>query len=278
MPEGEKKYSVAVYKTLKKKYGDKFTKTQEQFDIDLSSKEGYAESVYGIVKKVYGDKFTKTPEEFLLRVKKKDTSEQPSTESVPPLESPTQENVQGDMQDMSGQPIDPLFKQLPNQGESQDVNGLSAPAMDSNIQIDNTQTPQIAEQQLNLLKDEKTSFEQPVVKQKGADLPWVKRYTEGNIKNIKNEDGSISTHLLMAEIDEEGKWYVAPTIVEKDGKLEKLDVEEAKQYSFDNKTRMYFDNKEEALERMREIYPNMKNFLINICYDLYEQSKSEENL
>ena len=39
-----------------------------------------------------------------------------------------------------------------------------------------------------------------------------------------------------------------------------------------------WDNKEEALERMREIYPNMKNFLINICYDLYEQSKSDENL
>lgn len=39
-----------------------------------------------------------------------------------------------------------------------------------------------------------------------------------------------------------------------------------------------WENKEESLERMRELYPNMKEFLINICYDLYEQSKTDENL
>lgn len=39
-----------------------------------------------------------------------------------------------------------------------------------------------------------------------------------------------------------------------------------------------WDNKEEAVERMRELYPNMKDFLIDMCYDIYEQSKTDKNL
>jgi hypothetical protein len=36
-----------------------------------------------------------------------------------------------------------------------------------------------------------------------------------------------------------------------------------------------WDNKEQALERLREIYPHMKEFLIDICYDLYKQSETD---
>jgi len=39
-----------------------------------------------------------------------------------------------------------------------------------------------------------------------------------------------------------------------------------------------WDNKTEAMERLREIYPHMKDFLIEICYDIYEQSKTDKDL
>ena len=39
-----------------------------------------------------------------------------------------------------------------------------------------------------------------------------------------------------------------------------------------------WDNKPEALERLRELYPNMKDFLFDICYDLYTQSKTDTAL
>lgn len=39
-----------------------------------------------------------------------------------------------------------------------------------------------------------------------------------------------------------------------------------------------WDNKEEALQRLRELYPNMKEFLIEITYDLYKQSLTDEDL
>ena len=35
-----------------------------------------------------------------------------------------------------------------------------------------------------------------------------------NYPYIENEDGSVSTHRMAAEVDEEGNWFVFPTIVQ----------------------------------------------------------------
>jgi len=40
---------------------------------------------------------------------------------------------------------------------------------------------------------------------------------------IRNSDGSISTHRMAAEIDENGEWYVFPTIQMINGKLKQFD-------------------------------------------------------
>jgi len=34
---------------------------------------------------------------------------------------------------------------------------------------------------------------------------------------LKNKDGSISTHRMAAEVDEEGNWFVFPTIIQTPG-------------------------------------------------------------
>ncbi len=62
-----------------------------------------------------------------------------------------------------------------------------------------------------------------------SNLNFVQRIKNPAIfPNIPNPDGSISTHLMAAETDENGNWYVFPTIVQnEDGSLEKLELREA---------------------------------------------------
>tara|TARA_E500000331_G_scaffold342736_1_gene376717 strand:+ start:2111 stop:2431 length:321 start_codon:yes stop_codon:yes gene_type:complete len=50
---------------------------------------------------------------------------------------------------------------------------------------------------------------------------------------IRNEDGSVSTHRMAAEVDENGNWFVFPTIVQlPDGKLFQFrDNEQAMKYN-----------------------------------------------
>jgi len=41
---------------------------------------------------------------------------------------------------------------------------------------------------------------------------------------INNDDGSVSTHRMAAEVDEQGNWYAFPTIVQMpDGSLKQFD-------------------------------------------------------
>jgi len=84
------------------------------------------------------------------------------------------------------------------------------------------------------------------INNKYKDIDWVNRGMNPDTNpNIKNEDGTTSTHLLeYAEAD--GKYYVYPTIV-RDGKgLRKLESKEAWHNAFTNKTAIPFDSEDEA--------------------------------
>ena len=68
---------------------------------------------------------------------------------------------------------------------------------------------------------------------------------------ISNEDGSISTHRMAAEFDEDtGKWYVFPTIVMlPSGELKEYeDPIEAMQYNLQVGNFLEMNNKKEALD------------------------------
>jgi len=43
-------------------------------------------------------------------------------------------------------------------------------------------------------------------------LPWVKRALNLKSPKFKNPDGTVSTHLLSAEVDDKGDWHVFPTL------------------------------------------------------------------
>ena len=32
-----------------------------------------------------------------------------------------------------------------------------------------------------------------------------------------------------------------------------------------------WDNKEESIERLRELYPSLKGFMLELCFDIYQQ-------
>ena len=67
---------------------------------------------------------------------------------------------------------------------------------------------------------------------------------------IQNDDGSVSTHLMSAEIDEDGRIYAFPTIVPKpNGELMKFDDRwKALDYNKKIGNLMEFDTIEEAVE------------------------------
>tara|TARA_R110000796_G_scaffold9078_3_gene31199 strand:- start:2719 stop:3117 length:399 start_codon:yes stop_codon:yes gene_type:complete len=66
---------------------------------------------------------------------------------------------------------------------------------------------------------------------------------------ISNEDGSISTHRMAAEVDEKGQWLVFPTIVQKDdGSLHEFeDNMEAMKYNKQAGNYLAMGSKEEAI-------------------------------
>ena len=71
-----------------------------------------------------------------------------------------------------------------------------------------------------------------------------------NYPDIKNEDGSVSTHLMAVEVDKNGDWAAFPTIVQMpDGKLKKFeDPFEALQYNRSiGNTKEFGSDKEAAI-------------------------------
>ncbi len=71
------------------------------------------------------------------------------------------------------------------------------------------------------------------VTDKYQNLNFVQRALyPSNYPVIENPDGSVSTHLLAAEKDEDGNWFVFPTIIQdKDGSLVKLPLRVAQGYA-----------------------------------------------
>ena len=66
---------------------------------------------------------------------------------------------------------------------------------------------------------------------------------------IKNKDGSISTHRMAAEVDENGNWFVFPTIVQlPSGELyEFKDSSKDMEYNLKNNNYLPMKSKKEAL-------------------------------
>jgi len=68
---------------------------------------------------------------------------------------------------------------------------------------------------------------------------------------IRNEDGSISTHRMAAEVDEDGNWFAFPTIVQfPDGTLHRFkDTFQAMKYNLRTGNFLPFGkNKKDALK------------------------------
>lgn len=57
-----------------------------------------------------------------------------------------------------------------------------------------------------------------------SDKEFVRRVLDPslNVNPVQNEDGSTSSHSMAAEVDEEGNWFVFPTVVNKGDRLERL--------------------------------------------------------
>jgi hypothetical protein len=125
-------------------------------------------------------------------------------------------------QDNSTQPTQPI-----KSTQSTQVNMNNKP---SNIQ--NNTTTEVKKQTLNKdLKDTpKTNFEQRI---------------QNPVKQINNSDGTSSTHRMMS-FEADGKYYAAPTIVEKNGKLIELSEKDAIDYAFKNNEFKEFKTDQEA--------------------------------
>lgn len=93
--------------------------------------------------------------------------------------------------------------------------------------------------------------------QANSDLNFVKRIKNPDM-SINNKDGSVSTHLMRAEVDEKGVWHVFPEIVEKDGKLTKLSPDEAFSHAKKTGQSITTNDKGLALWLAADNYKNVK--------------------
>jgi len=86
--------------------------------------------------------------------------------------------------------------------------------------------------------------------QSHSDKEFVRRILDPslNVNPIRNEDGSISTHSMAAEVDENGNWFVFPTVVNEGGKLVRKPLRQAQQEAISSGQVIPFGkNKEQAI-------------------------------
>lgn len=89
---------------------------------------------------------------------------------------------------------------------------------------------------------------QPVVYQKPVAKPRVTNFEQRIQKptqSIDNGDGTTSTHSMMS-FESDGKYYAAPTVVEINGKLQRLSEDDAYNYAMKNKEYKEFKTDAEA--------------------------------
>jgi hypothetical protein len=91
-----------------------------------------------------------------------------------------------------------------------------------------------------------------VISQRNSHIPWVQRgLLPDDYPKLKNKDGSESTHVLSAEVDDKGDWYVFPTLERENDKWVDMRTEgypkEAFDYAKKNKSAIKMPSKEMAL-------------------------------
>lgn len=85
-----------------------------------------------------------------------------------------------------------------------------------------------------------------IVLENNKDKDFIKRIiSPKDYPVINNQDGSVSTH-LMASGEVDGKGIVFPTIIHENGKLKKLDMEDAFKYALKNKQFISFPSPQDA--------------------------------
>jgi hypothetical protein len=75
---------------------------------------------------------------------------------------------------------------------------------------------------------------------------WGRRMFEKNPPVIQNPDGSVSTHLMAAEVDHKGNWWAFPTIIRREGELIKLPTADAFQWNIKNNEAVPFGKDKDA--------------------------------
>ena len=79
--------------------------------------------------------------------------------------------------------------------------------------------------------------------------PFVKRITnKKDYPELSNEDGTVSTHSMAADVDDEtGKWLVYPTVVEDGDGLRRMEQGEAMKRAKKTGDMIEFEDGDEAL-------------------------------
>ena len=81
-------------------------------------------------------------------------------------------------------------------------------------------------------------------------MPFVNRILNPGVGGvIRNEDGTISTHRMSAEIDDQGQAWAFPTIVDgPEGLTEYQDPYQAMDYNIQNSNAIPFDTIDQAID------------------------------
>ena len=75
---------------------------------------------------------------------------------------------------------------------------------------------------------------------------WGKRMFDKNAPVSQNQDGTISTHRMAAEVDSKGNWYAFPTIVKQGNQLVQLPTPQAFQWNLKNNEAVPFGQDKDA--------------------------------
>ena len=238
MPEN-KDYISNVYQAIKDNV-DGFDKDEATFRSEMEKPE-YVTKVHAALKDNL-DGFDKTIEQFSESVKKKGET----------ITTTTQESVKTTVQ----APPNPLeafsktFGSVPLIGpiiqeKLQSASSTSAPETTKSVSTEKS------------AKSVTKGYAQQAAGEASKEANRPKTNFENRIKNpvltIKNEDGSVSTHKMMS-FEADGKFYAAPTIIEREGKLEELSQEDAIDYAFKNNEYKEFKTENEAQEYARGGY------------------------
>lgn len=141
-------------------------------------------------------------------------------------------------------------------GKSHDNGGIDINISDKGIAMSNKNGKFKAENGMLIdgkgMDNPEYSAMSKVISQRNNSIPWVQRgLAPDDYPKFKNEDGSESSHVLSAEVDDKGDWYVFPTLERENDKWIDMRTEDYPQKAFDyakkNKSAIKMPSKEMAL-------------------------------